>query len=156
MKHKSFFIIISLLFLLSCKSQNSYSQETLKNQSQKILDLKKSKEYSKKNNLKTVNNILRNLEVQPKRFIAAPNYSGEKVIKEVFFITLYFEDNKEFRYKMDNKIKLYNIVIYFVKPIPENSAYLLARSTKGIWNKEAKDFFGNMEVKDVKIYDLEK
>ena len=108
MKTKIFLLSI-LLFAFSCKSQiNTYSEETLKKQSEKITNFQQQKRMSKTTKI-TVGDILSKLDVP----IISFGFETETwESNNVNVIQLYFYTAKEFKYKMDNKIKFHDIYIY--------------------------------------------
>ena len=57
--------------------------------------------------------------------------------------------DKEFKYKMDNKIKFHDIFIYIKKPLPLDDVISLTRKNKAEWTKEVHDYFKDMEVDTV-------
>ena len=108
MKTKIFLLSI-LLFAFSCKSQiNTYSEETLKKQSEKITNFQQQKRMSKTTKI-TVGDILSKLDVP----IISFGFETETwESNSVNVIQLYFYTAKEFKHKMDNKIKFHDIYIY--------------------------------------------
>ena len=97
-----------LLFAFSCKSQiNTYSEETLKKQSEKITNFQQQKRMSKTTKI-TVGDIVSKLDVPIISFGFMPSWNSPNID----FIRLKFYNDKEYDYKRDNNIKLYNIYIY--------------------------------------------
>lgn len=146
-----------MLFCISCKSQITYKEETLKSQSQNISILvnKHHSTTSKNSTIKT-KDILETLKVKPIQYSASPDSNENEKPGFIKTIILEFFTDAEFRYKMDNKIKLYNIYIHLKQPLKESETLPLLRKSKGLWNDEVERFYRDMEVKDIKIYDLEK
>lgn len=151
-------ILISIiLFSFSCKSQSTYSETILEQQSKDILNQEKAN-YSSKTVKQPllVKDIISNLKVKPIQYSASPDSNEFEKPHYVKYIILQFFTDKEFRQKMDNQIKLFNIYIYLKKPLHESETLPLLRKTRGFWNDEVADFFGDMEVTDIRVYDLEK
>ena len=136
-----------LLFAFSCKSQiNTYSEETLKKQNEKITNFQQQKRMFKTTKI-TVGDILSKLDVP----IISFGFETETwESNNVNVIQLYFYTAKEFKYKMDNKIKFHDIYIYIKNPLPLQDVFLLKKKSQGKWTKEANDYFKDMEVESVK------
>ncbi len=131
MKTKIFLLSI-LLFAFSCKSQiNTYSEKTLKKQSEKI----------------TIGDVVSKLEV-PIISFSFDNESWES--DKANLIMLNFYTQREFVYKMDNKINLHKIYIYIKNPVKSDVVLQLIRRNQGKWTKEVNDYFKDMEVESVK------
>jgi hypothetical protein len=63
---------------------------------------------------------------------------------------LNFYTQREFVYKMDNKINLHKIYIYIKNPVKSDVVLQLIRRNQGKWTKEVNDYFKDMEVESVK------
>ena len=144
MKTKIFLLLTFLLIVNSCKAQTTYSEETLKNQNNKITTLQQQKRASK--SVTTVGDIINKLDV-PVIFYSYDTTTWES--KNVNLIQLHFYTDKEFKYKMDNKIKFHDIFIYIKKPLPLDDVISLTRKNKAEWTKEVHDYFKDMEVDTV-------
>ena len=145
MKTKIFLLSI-LLFAFSCKSQTTYSEETLKKQSEKIANFQQQKRMAKISKI-TIGDIINKLDVP----IISFGFETETwESNRVNFISIYFDTDKDFKYRMDNKIKLHNIYIYIKNPLPLQDVFLLKKKNQGKWTKEVNDYFKDMEVESVK------
>ena len=97
-----------LLLIVSCKAQTTYSEETLKKQSEKIANFQQQKRMAKISKI-TIGDIINKLDVP----IISFGFETETwESNRVNFISIYFDTDKDFKYRMDNKIKLHNIYIY--------------------------------------------
>ena len=67
------------------------------------------------------------------------------------FIRLKFYPDKEYDYKRDNNIKLYNIYIYKKNPINSDQMLTFWKKNQGKWTQEVNDYFKDMEVESVNI-----
>lgn len=67
------------------------------------------------------------------------------------FIRLKFYTDKEYDYKRDNNIKLYNIYIYIKNPINSDQMLTFWKKNQGKWTQEVNDYFKDMEVESVNI-----
>ncbi|MFT3918008.1 hypothetical protein [Cloacibacterium sp.] len=106
---KTKILLLSLLLLvISCKSQTTYSEETLKKQSEKITNFQQQKRMAKTSTI-TIEDIINKLDV-PIISFGFETETWEST--NVNVIQLYFYTSKEFKYKMDNKIKFHDIYIY--------------------------------------------
>ncbi len=138
-------ILLSIFTMLTSCAQTTYSEETLKKQSEKITTIQKQKRVNKV--ITTVGDIIKNLDVP----IISYSYDTETWDSEkVNLIMLKFYTNKEFEYKMDNKINLHKIYIYVKNPLPLENVTLLTRKNQGKWTKEVNDYFKDMEVESVR------
>ena len=99
-----------LLLIVSCKAQTTYSEETLKKQSEKIANFQQQKRMAKISKI-TIGDIINKLDVP----IISFGFETETwESNRVNFISIYFDTDKDFKYRMDNKIKLHNIYIELV------------------------------------------
>jgi hypothetical protein len=64
---------------------------------------------------------------------------------------LKFYTDKEYDYKRDNNIKLYNIYIYIKNPINSDQMLTFWKKNQGKWTQEVNDYFKDMEVESVNI-----
>ena len=111
MKTKIFLLSI-LLFAFSCKSQiNTYSEKTLKKQSEKINSFQQQKRTAKISKI-IIGDIISKLDV-PIISFSFDNESWES--NNAKLIMLKFFTDREFDYKIDNNIKLHYIYIYIYK-----------------------------------------
>ena len=146
MKTKIFLLSI-LLFAFSCKSQiNTYSEETLKKQSEKINSFQQLKRTAKISKI-TIGDVISKLEV-PIISFSFDNESWES--NNAKLIMLKFFTDREFDYKIDNNIKLHYIYIYLKNPVKSDVVLQLIRRNQGKWTKEVNDYFKDMEVESVK------
>ena len=146
MKTKIFLLSI-LLFAFSCKSQiNTYSEETLKKQSEKINSFQQLKRTAKISKI-TIGDVISKLEV-PIISFSFDNESWES--DNAKLILLKFFTDREFDYKIDNNIKLHYIYIYIKNPVKSEVVLQLIRKNQGKWTKEVNDYFKDMEVESVK------
>ena len=146
MKTKIFLLCI-LLFAFSCKSQiNTYSEKTLKKQSEKINSFQQQKRTAKISKI-TIGDVVSKLEV-PIISFSFDNESWES--DKANLIMLNFYTQREFVYKMDNKINLHKIYIYIKNPVKSDVVLQLIRRNQGKWTKEVNDYFKDMEVESVK------
>ena len=100
-----------LLLIVSCKAQTTYSEETLKKQSEKITNFQQQKRMAKISKI-TIGDIINKLDVP----IISFGFETETwESNRVNFISIYFDTDKDFKYRMDNKIKLHYIYIYIYK-----------------------------------------
>ena len=135
-----------LLLIVSCKAQTTYSEETLKKQSEKIANFQQQKRMAKISKI-TIGDIINKLDVP----IISFGFETETwESNRVNFISIYFDTDKDFKYRMDNKIKLHNIYIYIKNPLPLQDVFLLTKKNQGKWTKEVNDYFKDMEVDSVK------
>ena len=105
------FLFNLLLLIVSCKAQTTYSEETLKKQSEKIANFQQQKRMAKISKI-TIGDIVSKLDVPIISFgFDKETWESEKVN----LIILNFETDKDFKYKMDNKIKFHDIYIYIYK-----------------------------------------
>ena len=144
------FLIVFLLFI-SCHSQTTYSEEQLKRQSEKILEIQKNNKTARSNNRVFVKDIVKNLNLKIISFGISPNEDYRADPNKADLLRLKFYSNKEFRYKKDNKIQLYTINIYFKKPQDFEPILKIARKYGGKWNDEVADFFADIEVDSVTV-----
>ena len=96
-----------LLLIVSCKAQTTYSEETLKKQSEKLTYFQQQKRKAKVSKV-TVGDVVNRLDVPIISFGFMPSWNSPNID----FIRLKFYTDKEYDYKRDNNIKLYNIYIY--------------------------------------------
>ena len=135
-----------LLLIVSCKAQTTYSEETLKKQSEKIANFQQQKRMAKISKI-TIGDIINKLDVPIISFgFDKETWESEKVN----LITLNFDTDKDFKYRMDNKIKFYDIYIYIKNPLPLQDIFLLKKKNQGKWTKEVNDYFKDMEVDSIK------
>ncbi len=135
-----------LLLIVSCKAQTTYSEETLKKQSEKITNFQQQKRMAKSSKI-TIGDIINKLDVP----IISFGFDKETwESNRVNFISIYFDTDKDFKYRMDNKIKLHYIYIYIKNPLPLQDVFLLKKKSQGKWTKEVNDYFKDMEVESVK------
>ncbi|MDO5616610.1 MAG: hypothetical protein Q4G16_10490 [Cruoricaptor ignavus] len=153
---KTLIFLISIMAFVVCQAQTTYSEEILKQKSEEIISFSDKSTSKLSNERVLVKDILDKLIITPIEYSATPDSNEYEQSGWVKYIVLKFYKRTEFRYKMDNKIKLYNIYIYLKEPIHESKTFTFVKKTKGKWSKEVADFFANIEVKNVKIYDLER
>ena len=135
-----------LLLIVSCKAQTTYSEETLKKQSEKITNFQQQKRISKTTKI-TVGDIVSKLDVPIISFGFMPSWNNPNID----FIRLKFYTDKEYDYKRDNNIKLYNIYIYIKNPINSDQMLTFWKKNQGKWTQEVNDYFKDMEVESVNI-----
>ena len=105
------FLGIGLLSLVSCSSLTTYTEEQLKQQSEKILEIQNNNKTARSNNKVFVKDIVKNLNLKIISFGISPNEDYRADPNKADLLRLKFYSNKEFRYKKDNKIQLYTINI---------------------------------------------
>ena len=81
-----------LLFAFSCKSQTTYSEETLKKQSEKLTDFQQQKRKAKVSKV-TVGDVVNKLDVPIISFGYTPSWDTPNTIN---FIRLNFYTDKEY------------------------------------------------------------
>ena len=136
-----------LLLIVSCKAQiNTYSEETLKKQSEKINGFQQQKRMAKISKM-TIGDIIDKLDV-PIISFGFDNESWES--QNANLIMLKFYTQREGDYKIDNKINLHKIYIYIKNPVKSDVVLQLTRRNQGKWTKEVNDYFKDMEVDSVK------
>lgn len=135
-----------LLFAFSCKSQTTYSEETLKKQSEKLTDFQQQKRKAKVSKV-TVGDVVNKLDVPIISFGYTPSWDTPNTIN---FIRLNFYTDKEYDYKRNNNIKFYNIYIYIKNPINIEEMRKIVLKNQGKWTQEVNDYFKDMEVESVK------
>ena len=145
------FLKIGLLSLVSCSSLTTYTEEQLKQQSEKILEIQNNNKTARSNNKVFVKDIVKNLNLKIISFGISPNEDYRADPNKADLLRLKFYSNKEFRYKKDNKIQLYTINIYFKKPQDFEPILKIARKYGGKWNDEVADFFAEIEVDSVTV-----
>lgn len=136
-----------LLFAFSCKSQTTYSEETLKKQSEKLTDFQQQKRKAKVSKV-TVGDVVNKLDVPIISFGYTPSWDTPNTIN---FIRLNFYTDKEYDYKRNNNIKFYNIYIYIKNPINIEEMRKIVLKNQGKWTQEVNDYFKDMEVESVNI-----
>lgn len=145
MKTKIFVLLTLLLIVNSCKAQiNTYSEETLKKQSEKINSFQQQKRTAKISKI-IIGDIISKLDV-PIISFSFDNESWES--NNAKLIMLKFFTDREFDYKIDNNIKLH--YIYIKNPVKSDVVLQLIRRNQGKWTKEVNDYFKDMEVESVK------
>ena len=148
------FLKIGLLSLVSCSSLTTYTEEQLKQQSESIKAQAEKKLNNKTKNLILVKDIISNLKYRPLLFSAFPDEDNTKSYNKVSFLHLKFYSEKEFHIKKESKIKLYDVFIYFKRPIEFNDVLKLSKKYNWKWTNEVELFFGNIEVENIYIPDL--
>ena len=120
--------------------------KTLKKQSEKITNFQQQRRTAKISKI-TIGDVVSKLEV-PIISFSFDNESWES--DKANLIMLNFYTQREFVYKMDNKINLHKIYIYIKNPVKSDVVLQLIRRNQGKWTKEVNDYFKDMEVESVK------
>ena len=150
------FLKIGLLSLVSCSSLTTYTEEQLKQQSEKILEIQNNNKTARSNNRVFVKDIINNLSLKVISFDIFPIEDKFSNFEKANLLRLKFITDKEIEFKIDKNLKRYIIYIYFKIPQDYSPILKIARKYEGKWNNEVAKFFGDIEVDSVRIPSLEK
>jgi len=89
--------------------------------------------------------LINNLEIPVKNYFIGEKFDQPKSVPEITLI--FTEIEKLLKDKQREKHKLVTIV--WQQPIVKDSTFQLLKATKGVWSKEAYEFYKRRLIKDI-------